>query len=914
VYYDSALKWNSQWELTLTNGLTYIFPAYGPLHTIRDRFGNQLTITREKGETGNITQITSPHGRWVRFTYDGSNRITEIKDNGGRALKYSYNAAGTLEKVTDAAERTTKYEYNASNQLIAVKDGRSKTYLETEYDTNGRVSKQTLGDGGVYKFAYTLKGEQVEATTVTDPRKTERKVTFNTEGFPTSEINALGTSIEQTTKYEPQAATGLPLSTTDPRGRKTTFEYDSYGNVAKKTLLAGTSSAQTTEYKYEPGTTELASVTDPLKHTTTYHYGEHGERLNETDPLGDKTSFEYSGQGQPTAITNALGKTTKLTYEVGDLTAVTDPLSHTTKRFVDALGRVAAITTPGGQQTLYEYNSDNQITKVTDPLGATASYEYDEDGNPTATTDPNTHKSSATYEALDRLESETDPLEHTAKGVYDQDGNLIELTDRRGKVGKFTYDALNRLTESKFGVSGETAESTIKYEYDNGNRLTKVVDSATGTYTPEYDELNRLKSLAAPGGTVSYEYDEANRRTSMTAPGQEAVKYSYDEANRLKELKRGTQKVSFAYDEANRPTKTTLVDGVEENYGYDIANELTSIAYKKGSTTLGELDYSYNTNSGREAVWGSYARTGLPEAISFATYNADNEQTERGSKKLGYDANGNLTSDGTNEYKWNARNQLAEITGGTKATFEYDPFGRRVSKTIAGTTTKVLYDGPNAVQETNGSSTANLLSGLRLDKTLARTTSGGTESFLTDALGSTIALAGGTAKVETSYTYDPFGSTTKEGTASENPYQYAGRENDGDGFYYNRARYLSPAGGRFISQDPLGQTVSARNLYLYTSDSPTNATDPQGTTENPLNTVPAGEAEKIKELNNEENGLPPKSGGPAPPANLEAPEGSGGWINVGCQAAAAIPGKAGLAAAGACEVYKKTIKGRGLAP
>ncbi len=865
AYYDSTIKWNTSergWDLALTNGLTYEFGEYAPLQAIRDRYGNKLTITHTEGQKGNISQITSPHGRFVTFKYDGSNRITEIKDNGGRTLKYAYNAAGLLEKVTDPAGRITSYEYNAEKQMTAVKDGRGKTYVENEYEAAGRIAKQALGDGGTYKFAYTEKEGRVEATTVTDPRKSERKVTFNTEGYPTSESQALGTSIEQITTYEPEAGTGLLLSMTDPRGRKTAFKYDSNGNLTQKTLLAGTASAQTTEYKYEPGTTELASVTDPLKHTTTYHYGEHGERLSETDHLGHKTSFEYNPAGQLTATTNPLGKTTKLTYEFGDLTAVTDPLGRTHKQFVDALGNVGSTTAPAGERSFYEYNPDKQMTKSTDPLGNVTSYEYDGDGDLTATIDPNKSKTTLTYDPMDRLESEADPLEHTTKGVYDQDGNLIELTDRRAKLAKFSYDALNRLTESRFGVSGETAESTIKYEYDSGNRLSKIIDSATGTYTPEYDELNRLKSLATPNGTISYGYDEDNRRTAMTVPGQEALKYTYDEANRLTELARGSQKLSFTYDEANRLTKTTLVDGVEEKYGYDTANEITSIAYKKGSTTLGELDYAYNPNGAREAVWGSYARTGLPETLTSATYNADNEQTERNSTKLSYDANGNLTSDGTSEYKWNARNQLTEITGGTKATFEYDPFGRRVSKTLAGTTTTVLYDGANAVQETKGSATANLLTGLSTDKTYARTTSAGTESLLTDALGSTIALAGSTGKAETTYTYDPFGNTTHEGTASENPFQYAGRENDGDGFYYNRARYYSPVATRFISQDPLGE-AEGPNLYEYSGDSPVNMTDPFGTEYSSSETVPRGECEAQKRLYEGTTEAEPGSCGPA---------------------------------------------------
>ncbi len=56
----------------------------------------------------------------------------------------------------------------------------------------------------------------------------------------------------------------------------------------------------------------------------------------------------------------------------------------------------------------------------------------------------------------------------------------------------------------------------------------------------------------------------------------------------------------------------------------------------------------------------------------------------------------------------------------------------------------------------------------------------------------------------TEYTYDPFGATTSTGATSTNPYQYTGRENDGTGLQYNRARYDNPTTTQFTSQDPLG--------------------------------------------------------------------------------------------------------------
>ena len=115
--------------------------------------------------------------------------------------------------------------------------------------------------------------------------------------------------------------------------------------------------------------------------------------------------------------------------------------------------------------------------------------------------------------------SRTDPLGRTTSMMYDTDGNLTQLTDRRGKVSTNEYDPLNRLTRASFGVTGGKPESTIKYNFDTGSRPTSIVDSATGTYTPKYDELDRLEALATPQGTTKYTYDGDNRRASMTAPG-----------------------------------------------------------------------------------------------------------------------------------------------------------------------------------------------------------------------------------------------------------------------------------------------------------------------------------------------------------------------------------------------------------
>jgi RHS repeat-associated protein len=158
----------------------------------------------------------------------------------------------------------------------------------------------------------------------------------------------------------------------------------------------------------------------------------------------------------------------------------------------------------------------------------------------------------------------------------------------------------------------------------------------------------------------------------------------------------------------------------------------------------------------------------------------------------------------------------------------YDPAGRRATKVISSTQTNFLYDLANPVQELSGTTpTANLLTG-GLDEYFTRTDSNGTANFLGDALGSTAALTDGTGTVQTQYTFDPFGNTTRSGNSSPNSFAYTGRENDGTGLYFNRARYYNPMIARFISEDPIGFNSGGTNLYSYGSDSPANLRDPSG--------------------------------------------------------------------------------------
>jgi RHS repeat-associated protein len=322
---------------------------------------------------------------------------------------------------------------------------------------------------------------------------------------------------------------------------------------------------------------------------------------------------------------------------------------------------------------------------------------------------------------------------------------------------------------------------------------------------------------------------------SMTVAGQPQVTYTYDNGGRLTAIAQGTQSATLAYDGADRRTTLVLPNGVSASYGYDSASQLTSLSYAKSNlTNLGTLYYTYDAAGRRTSVSGTLANTGLPTPVPSAAYDAANELTHWGGSVISYDANGNMTNDGSKTYQWNARNQLASVSG--SAALAYDGLGRR---TQSATGTTVLYDGLSVVQEkVGGNITSNLLRAPWIDEILARGDSSGTYSFITDALGSTLSLTDGTGQVATTYTYDPFGNTISNGSENQSA-QYTARGNDGNGLYYYRARYYDPTIQRFISEDPIGFASKDIDLYSYVGNGPVDFTDPFGYARKPGKTAPS---------------------------------------------------------------------------
>lgn len=790
-------------QLRLRDGTIQIFNSAGWLIEERDRNSNRTLIKR--GSQNRVIEVTDPAGRSLTFGYVSIRRglgffllISSITDPAGRVTRYGYDLRARLTTVTDPSGGVTTYTYDADERIASITDARGVTYLTNEYDSAGRVIKQTQADGGFYTFRYTLAGSTITQTEVTDPNGKTTTYRFNSRQYIARIVDVNG----QMTRFERDFATNQLTAIFDPLNRKRSFTYDLSGNTTSIIDPAG----NPTLMEYEPTSNRMVKTTDALNQTTTFAYDANGNLASTTGPLLNKTTISYSEAGQPAAITDALGNTTQFEYDAhGNLITTIDPLGNKTQRAYDLISRLIGLTDGNGKSSRYSYDLLNRVTQIEDALVGLTRFGYDPNGNLLSVADAKGQTTRYTYDPQDRLETRTDPLLRVERYAYDPNGNLKTFTDRKGQVTSFTYDSLSRRINSSFADGSSTV-----YLYDTVGRLARLTDTVSGEIALEYDFLlDRLIRESTPLGTVEYVYDALNRRTGMTVNGQAPVSYGYDAASRLTQVSQGSQVVGLAYDAVGRRNSLSYPNGTRASYSYDAASRLTNILHQSGMATIENLTYSYDAAGNRTGFTrASQAATLFPDAVQ-AAYDAANEQIQFNSStpNLTYDANGNLASQtdtaGTTTYTWDVRNRLTGISGqNVSASFVYDALGRRISKTVNGVRTDYQYDGNDIVTEIGGGAVgASYLRSLNIDEPFVRQTNTN-EYYHADALGSTLRLTDAAGSVTTSYSYEAFGKTTITGT-SANPFQYTGRENDGTGVYYYRARYYSPTMQRFISEDPL---------------------------------------------------------------------------------------------------------------
>jgi len=211
-------------------------------------------------------------------------------------------------------------------------------------------------------------------------------------------------------------------------------------------------------------------------------------------------------------------------------------------------------------------------------------------------------------------------------------------------------------------------------------------------------------------------------------------------------------------------------------------------------------------------------------ALSLSV-NANNQITNSG---FAYDASGDMTSDGTYTYTWDARHRLQSANG---VTYTYDGDGKRVMKS-SGTLYWNLADG-TPLAETNASgSTLNEYIFFNGNRVARRDSSGNVYYYLLDHLGTTKTNTTSAGVVCYDADFLPYGQEMAYVTTCSQNYKFTGLERDTEtGLDHTLNRMYDSNLGRWLAPDRhRGNPFNPQswNRYAYVLDNPVNFSDPYG--------------------------------------------------------------------------------------
>jgi RHS repeat-associated protein len=623
-------------DFRLADGGTVHFDdinGYFQARTVKDPYGQTTTLT--SNNSGYLTRVTEPGGRYLQFNYSQVNGVTMLSGvdaYDGVAghpridwVGYHYTSispggqfgppVNCLTSVDYSDGQHAYYTYQEDNVpehpsppcpcvikvtplLRTCRDVRYKgamRHICYEYPDNG-------AHGAIIAERYSLNGSTngprvskidppAPSPLATDPNfdtiYTETRGDTPTRKFTYTSLHLHRFNEDTCPTWRPDL---------DPAPQQFLQSYTDFQN-------------HTTQLGYD-GNWYVNSVTDANNHTTSYTRGPPppngiGEILTITHP-GDGSSIQYTYSDRGHYLMSIID-------ERGNETVHTRDANHRITRtdHKDSLGNIIAF-----EEFQYAHNnfgllSTHHLPSNTGWSGPYVHFQYDGRGlllaktNPTTIADWATALSQApktTYSYYtsgywtDRVQTMTLPRNVSglhASETYEYDKNgagnpvpgrglVTKIQHADLKYRSFGYDAYG----NKLWEENELRKRT-SYVYDDYNRVTSITDPLQKTETLSY-----LK----PGASSSYPHTTSSVYTHTSRTGIVTTNV-YDENFRKKSTKIGSSTTSFGYDNVGNPTTVTDPLIHTTTTDYDARNRKWHVRDALGHRTIFGYDPASNVIS-----------------------------------------------------------------------------------------------------------------------------------------------------------------------------------------------------------------------------------------------------------------------------------------------------------------------------
>jgi RHS repeat-associated protein len=522
------------------------------LHKVSSTDLNKNTLEETYDEFGRSLSKTK---RWIYNGYTKTSNIEQysytgndysIKNAKGYSTQYTQDAFNRLTSVTypkgqvlDHVE-TTSYKYDLMGNMTQITHPDNNT-VQKEYDELGRLIKQMDPMGSIEKNFYDGNNNLVRHV---DKKGNQFTYLYNSKNLPKLR----------------QAYSGATLVD------QTEMQYNDAGTITKMITGIGTNTKTTTYEYYNAQDSEPAKYAGALKKLT----------------LPDGSTYQY--------FYNPIGDRSKLVVTIGSSAPWSIDYTH------DSLNRIKTVSEPSKAiLETYTYQNNGLLNRVERGNYSDKTLIYDG-----MLLDQQTEKKLSDLSSFGSYGLD-----------YDKNENITNLVSN-GKSSNYSYDELDRMTTSSIQneaywydlrgnretlVSDQPLNlSTVEYEYDVWDRLSKVVTENGPSVEYKYNGDGLMNERTEGGVTTRYYYD-----------GQDIIAEAIVKSDQTVELKaryiRGANGlVARVSEDATEIAKY----GDVAYYHHNQHGDVTSLRDRTGKILN---SYEYN-------IWGKILSSGTTEAIS----------------------------------------------------------------------------------------------------------------------------------------------------------------------------------------------------------------------------------------------------------------------------------------------------------
>lgn len=768
--------------------------------------------TLARWEDDNTPPRPVPHGVLsdqnlpMQYKVDKLGRTTEVISPVGSKTVTAYSKDGRVQNTTDPDNFVTQYRYDQLRRLRRV----VQAYLNVGYDpalwywTGGNWSNShsalvhsMVVDGVslpnsaniIADVTLDVVGRQIA---LRDPNGNQTTYTYDLLNRRIGLINPAPFQAQVwATAYADLAGGESQVIATNPMTHQTEQRFDRLGRLIEINYLnESPKDTDDVRFTYDVLGNRTSMTTPPTVRQYTY---DKARRLRSVPNTGYLCQYDLGG------LRTAMGGDNYTYDELGRMTSLNSGAGNV-RYLYDQAGRLVSMRRPNGLDSQYQYDLASRLKRIHHTNGNKVfghfAYEMDRRGNRLkafeAVPDPlvvSPRTYGATHAAVEYL-----------RGTWTGTGSKVSSDPnaalRIAFFGKQVTIGLGSGTDH--GICDLYVNDTFWRSYDGyvGGAITLTL----ATEGPHHLEIrNRAdKNPNSSGYKLTFGSIQVPIVYSL-----HNITYTYDGLSRLRSAK------YRAAANAN-PTTPTFRDYA---YTYDRSGNRTQkvVNWTEGSS------YSQTTNY----------------TFDNANRLTQHQQVGQSTVAVTYNAAGQMTQDGTENYTWDRAGRLLTAPN---ARYTYNGLGQRISQetfTPPDTMSYGLDIQPALYKTLNDQDNGSVSHGPM--GVQSKSDIGFTYNWMIqDGLGSVRGLIQNDLQVAQWTHFDPYGEVWDEGgplDGDRTAFGFTGEMTDGNGLVFLRARYYNPTLGVFPSLDPMEGGASqplSLDRYIYVLDNPANLTDPSG--------------------------------------------------------------------------------------